>query len=296
MSKKEPQIKVFEVLMVDVVLEVLVRVAPFLSFVSILSLRCTNKKLHTVFSRKVVWKALGFPPKEVRDGPSMPWDSGFLMVLNLWDFETEKKKVHLTPWRKGITGVAQGALRWISYTGDMRQGVLKAGCMPSVKWTKRKLVSGDTDNPYILSCSFANGQPGTISCGCPVGCGDGQPSYQRAEVAARGALAPEVFEANWAVGEGWSLDQAIVDAATMTVDGARGREQLTPDAVAAFNLTPREVEVLRLLATGMSDREIGETLFVGTRTVDYHVANLLAKLDLDSRVAATAFAVRHGLG
>lgn len=172
MSKKEPQIKVFEVLMVDVVLEVLVRVAPFLSFVSILSLRCTNKKLHTVFSRKVVWKALGFPPEEVRDDPSMPWDSGFLMFLNLWDFETEKKKVHLTPWRKGITGVAQGALRWISYTGDMRQGVLKAGCMPSVKWTKRKLVSGDTDNPYILSCSFANGQPGTISCGCPVGCGD----------------------------------------------------------------------------------------------------------------------------
>ncbi|MFN8665287.1 MAG: LuxR C-terminal-related transcriptional regulator [Thermomicrobiales bacterium] len=123
-----------------------------------------------------------------------------------------------------------------------------------------------------------------------------QPSYQRAEVAARGALALDVFEANWAVGEGWSLDEAIVDAATMTVDGARGREQLTPDAVAAFNLTPREVEVLRLLATGMSDREIGETLFVGTRTVNYHVANLLAKLELDSRVAATAFAVRHGLG
>jgi DNA-binding NarL/FixJ family response regulator len=46
----------------------------------------------------------------------------------------------------------------------------------------------------------------------------------------------------------------------------------------------------------LSDREIGEVLFVGTRTVNYHVANLLAKLGLDSRVAPTAIAVRHGLG
>ena len=101
MRKKEPQIKVFEVLMVDVVVEVLVRVAPFLPLVSILSLRCVNKKLHTVFSRRMVWKALGFPPEEVRDDLSMPWDSGFLMFLNLWDFETEKKKCTIRRGKRG---------------------------------------------------------------------------------------------------------------------------------------------------------------------------------------------------
>ena len=49
------------------------------------------------------------------------------------------------------------------------------------------------------------------------------------------------------------------------------------------------------MVTGLTDREIGEALYIGTRTVNYHVANLLAKLGVDSRVAATALAVRHGL-
>jgi DNA-binding NarL/FixJ family response regulator len=61
-------------------------------------------------------------------------------------------------------------------------------------------------------------------------------------------------------------------------------------------LTPREADVLRLLALGFSNREIGERLFISPRTVNFHVTNLLAKLDLDSRAAAAAFAVRHGLG
>ena len=52
--------------------------------------------------------------------------------------------------------------------------------------------------------------------------------------------------------------------------------------------------MLRLLAHGHSNREIGEALFISPRTVNFHVTNLLAKLELDSR-AATAFAVRHGL-
>ena len=46
---------------------------------------------------------------------------------------------------------------------------------------------------------------------------------------------------------------------------------------------------------GHSNREIGEALFISPRTVNFHVTNLLAKLELDSRTAAAAFAVRHGL-
>lgn len=169
MRKKEPQLKVFEVLMVDVPLEALVLVARFLPLPSILALRCANKTIHTKFSRKLVWDVLGLPSEELRGDPLSLWDSGFLMFLNLWDVETETKKTHRTPWRKAIAGVTQGALRWITYTGDTRQGVLQAGCMPSVKWAKRKLKAGDTDKPYLLSCSFSNGLPGRISCLCPVG-------------------------------------------------------------------------------------------------------------------------------
>ena len=53
----------------------------------------------------------------------------------------------------------------------------------------------------------------------------------------------------------------------------------------ALGLTPREIDVLRLLAHGHSNREIGEALFISPRTVNFHVINLLAKLELDSRAA-----------
>ncbi len=60
-------------------------------------------------------------------------------------------------------------------------------------------------------------------------------------------------------------------------------------------LTPRELEVLRLIADGLPDREIAAALFVSQRTVNGHVTNLLNKLGLSSRAAAAAYAVRHGL-
>ena len=64
---------------------------------------------------------------------------------------------------------------------------------------------------------------------------------------------------------------------------------------AICGLTPRELDVLRLLVEGHSDREIGEALFIGTRTVQTHVANLFAKLGVNARAEAAAVAVRRGL-
>jgi DNA-binding NarL/FixJ family response regulator len=62
-----------------------------------------------------------------------------------------------------------------------------------------------------------------------------------------------------------------------------------------FGLTPREIEVLRLLADGLSDREIAERLFLSARTVGWHVTHVLAKLDAPTRTAAAAAAIRLGL-
>ena len=60
-------------------------------------------------------------------------------------------------------------------------------------------------------------------------------------------------------------------------------------------LTPREVEVLRLLATGATNQEIADTLVISDKTVARHVSNMFTKLGLSSRAAATAYAYEHDL-
>jgi DNA-binding CsgD family transcriptional regulator len=66
-------------------------------------------------------------------------------------------------------------------------------------------------------------------------------------------------------------------------------------AAGAGGLTPRELEVLRLVAAGETNRAIAADLFVSERTVDRHMSNILAKLGVSSRAAATAHAYQHGL-
>jgi DNA-binding NarL/FixJ family response regulator len=60
-------------------------------------------------------------------------------------------------------------------------------------------------------------------------------------------------------------------------------------------LTPREIEVLHLVARGETDRSIAERLYLSRRTVSSHVSNILAKLDVPSRRAAVIAAARIGL-
>ena len=60
-------------------------------------------------------------------------------------------------------------------------------------------------------------------------------------------------------------------------------------------LSARELEVLQLLATGKTNKEIAKALFVREKTVDRHVSNIFNKLDVRTRAAATAYAFRHGL-
>lgn len=98
--------------------------------------------------------------------------------------------------------------------------------------------------------------------------------------------------------------QLEFDAARTTLAGLGATADLArlerlaasaPAAAAAAGLSRRELEVLRLIATGSSNREIAGRLFLSERTVARHVSNILAKLGLASRSAATAYAFEHGL-
>ena len=68
-----------------------------------------------------------------------------------------------------------------------------------------------------------------------------------------------------------------------------------PGAAGKAGLTGRELEVLRLVAAGNTNRAIAGELVLSERTVDRHVSNIYAKLDVSSRAAATAYAYEHGL-
>ena len=60
-------------------------------------------------------------------------------------------------------------------------------------------------------------------------------------------------------------------------------------------LTARELQVLRLISTGRTNKEIADELCLSERTIDRHVSNILGKLDVPSRAAATAYAFHHKL-
>jgi two-component system, NarL family, response regulator YdfI len=63
----------------------------------------------------------------------------------------------------------------------------------------------------------------------------------------------------------------------------------------AASLTPRELEILEMMAEGMSNRTIAGRLSISSQTVKFHVASILAKLGAESRTEAVTFGVRHGL-
>ncbi len=96
-----------------------------------------------------------------------------------------------------------------------------------------------------------------------------------------------------------------VDTADMELEAARAvftvlgavadLARLPMAAAPAHGLTAREHEVLRLVATGQTNQQIADELYLAVKTVDRHVSNILTKLRVSSRTGATAYAYEHGL-
>jgi DNA-binding NarL/FixJ family response regulator len=68
-----------------------------------------------------------------------------------------------------------------------------------------------------------------------------------------------------------------------------------PTAGTRSGLTAREVEIMRLIATGRTNRAIADELVLSEKTVARHISNIFGKLGLSSRAAATAYAYEHNL-
>lgn len=92
--------------------------------------------------------------------------------------------------------------------------------------------------------------------------------------------------------EAWAgrLDGEAVAAMLSAAGHRAARRQAGP-----AGLTDREVEVLRLLARGLSNKEIGERLVISRKTASHHVEHIYTKTGTTNRALASLFAARHGL-
>jgi non-specific serine/threonine protein kinase len=120
-------------------------------------------------------------------------------------------------------------------------------------------------------------------------------AFEHAAADARSALGAARFAAVWADGASLSPEAATAEARAFLLTVESDPERAIVDPVGAFGLTHREVEVLRLVADGRTDREIADALFIGFATVRSHLANIYAKLDVRSRTSAIAAARRAGI-
>jgi len=99
------------------------------------------------------------------------------------------------------------------------------------------------------------------------------------------------FAEQWAHGQSLSRDQARTEAEDVLTALAHSPSS----AIYPAGLSQREVEVLRLVATGLTDAQVAERLVLSTRTVSTHLRSIYSKLEVTSRHAATRFALEHDL-
>lgn len=124
--------------------------------------------------------------------------------------------------------------------------------------------------------------------------------YERAVAAARSHLGANAFAAAWAEGCTITLDQVLTSAgrAASSTPISEERPSITAAKLSLRSpagLTAREVDVLRLLAQGLTDAQIAEHLVISRRTVNTHLTSIYGKIQVSSRSAATRYAVEHQL-
>jgi predicted ATPase/class 3 adenylate cyclase/DNA-binding NarL/FixJ family response regulator len=112
---------------------------------------------------------------------------------------------------------------------------------------------------------------------------------ERTVTAARAALEAESFSAAWSRGGVMNVEEALAAVREVTREEPEGAHD-------GAGLSAREAEILRLVARGMTDAEVADELVVSRRTVHAHLRSVYRKLDVRTRVAATRYAVEHGLG
>ena len=125
-----------------------------------------------------------------------------------------------------------------------------------------------------------------------------QANYERMANHVRAQLGERTFAAAWAEGRAMTPEQALAAreqplAHVQTKARTNKHQRVAPSY--PHGLTEREVEVLRLVARGLSDAQVAQTLVISPRTVNAHLRSIYSKLNITSRTAATHFAIEQQL-
>ena len=124
-------------------------------------------------------------------------------------------------------------------------------------------------------------------------------SYEQAIAQARAMPGEQAFRTAWAEGRSMTPEQALAAQKPVMIPTATPSVPQTPAATPPHmypdGLTAREVEVLRLIAQGLSDAQIAGHLVISPRTVNRHTTSLYSKLNISSRAAATRYVFEHHL-
>ncbi|MCB0021813.1 MAG: LuxR C-terminal-related transcriptional regulator [Caldilinea sp.] len=147
----------------------------------------------------------------------------------------------------------------------------------------------------LASAALLRGQTGGAAFHCLTRAEDYEPPI----AALRNVLGEDTFSVHWAMGQTLSVEQIIAYA---IAEPTTATEKWPPDAYvqgipptrdSAPGLTAREVEVLRLMTSGVTYAQIAEELVVSGRTVNAHVTSIFSKLGVHTRAAATRYAIDH---
>lgn len=124
--------------------------------------------------------------------------------------------------------------------------------------------------------------------------------YERAVATARPLLGEKIFAAAWAEGRAMTPEQALAAREPQAMPGEK--TPVTPSTAPASpassypaGLTGREVEVLRLVAHGLTNAQIAEQLTISPYTVNAHMRSIYSKLEMNSRIAVMQYAAGHHL-
>jgi DNA-binding NarL/FixJ family response regulator len=126
------------------------------------------------------------------------------------------------------------------------------------------------------------------------------PTYERAVSTARINLGEKAFTTVWTQGYTMSLEQVLTAPTPMMILPPTSAGSVSTPfqrKVVSYpaGLTAREVEVLHLVAAGLTDHQIAEHLVISPHTVNTHLKSIYGKLHVTSRSAATRYAIEHTL-